>query len=174
MLRRIPGILLGTLMFAGIFAMLAFGETCQLPATVAVKREAIMNAAKARSPEILAKEADGNGMFFSQGRGKGFASDMRFYQEKFTRDFNDIILHVLSAHCAKVIDAGGQVKYVWPAAAIQPLQALDESGRREVATINASAPEQSYLPTLEGTTSYAGWRITITSEGKWVEFISGE
>ena len=174
MIARIPGIVFGTLVFAGVFTLFAYAETCQLSASVAAKRQAIVAGAEAKDPDMLGRAADPTGTFFSQGLGEGFAKDMRFHQEKYTRDFSEILLKVLAADCAKLETEEGESYYIWPDAAALPLDALNEKAQKEVADINASTPEKVYISNLDGTTSYVGWRVVITEDGRWRQFISGE
>lgn len=139
-----------------------------LPPEVADTREAIIEAASSCSPAQLVDIA-GSDLRTSFGDDAG-VQNLLMWEDEGRGELGTLLLLLDMSHA--VIEPDGQQKiYVWPAAFAHDLwEDIPAEQLAELGTLYS----QDELEQLSVFGSYAGWRVGIDEDGRWLFFIAGD
>lgn len=174
-----PGTVSDTLSGEGVPAFAepsegTFATRCgALPAPVAEKAAAILEAAQARDYDALLALAAPDDFTYSFGDGGGDPTVFWRALDMGGDDVRAAIAGVLQMPCA-VADWGGPLNYVWPAAFEVPFDDLSEAELAGLAALYPDTELSYYFIDDMGTRGYVGWRLIIDEDGRWTYFIAGD
>ena len=150
------------------------GARCgDLPEAVVVKAEAIRDAAQLRDYDALLALTDTADFSYSFGDD---GHDPTVYWPALDMGGDDVpgaIVALLEMPCA-VVDWGGPLNYVWPAAFEIPYSDLSETERAGLAALYQGMDIEYYYMGGPENGYYVGWRLSIDESGRWTYFIAGD
>lgn len=143
------------------------GARCSdLPEAVATKAAAIRDAALTRDYDALLALTDSADFSYSFGDDGG---DPTVYWRALDLGGDDVpaaIVALLEMPCA-VVDWGGPLNYVWPAAFEIPYSDLSEAERAGLVALYQGMDIEYYYMDGPENGYYAGWRLVIDESGRW-------
>lgn len=143
----------------------------EIPDVVAKTRDAIIAAAGQKGFQAFSPLIDRNAFAASIGDDVEPIS----YWESLLKQGDDVrpvMTALLKMPCAVYNGAEGEV-FTWPSAADLPYQQLTKKEISALQKLYKGRLEEQYIEGPE-IGYYAGWRLSINSDGTWSEFVAGD